>query len=76
MNDRYTTTRMPYARANGAPPVMAGSYSCPELGRTCTRPGAYDAMALPSLFNGRLRAPRGAAALITAPPVDSSEATE
>lgn len=57
MNDRYTTTRQPYARATGAPPVMAGSYTCPELGRTCTRPGAYDAMALPSLFNGRQRAP-------------------
>jgi hypothetical protein len=57
MNDRYATTRQPYARANGAPPVMAGNYTCPELGRTCTRPGAYDALALPSLFNGRQRAP-------------------
>ncbi|MDP9891258.1 hypothetical protein J2W32_000355 [Variovorax boronicumulans] len=69
MNDRYTTTRMPYARANGAPPVMAGSYTCPELGRTCTRPGAYDAMALPSLQNGRQKFPAGlCAADNTEPP--------
>lgn len=62
MNDRYTTTRMPYARAAGAPPVMAGNYTCPELGRTCTRPGAYDAMALPSLQNGRQKHPTAPAA--------------
>lgn len=62
MNDRYATTRMPYARATGAPPVMAGTYACPELGRTCTRPGAYDAMALPSLQNGRQKHPAGHAA--------------
>jgi hypothetical protein len=59
MNDRYVTTRAPYARATGAPPVMAGNYTCPELGRTCTRPGAYDAMALPSLQNGRQMPPAG-----------------
>jgi hypothetical protein len=66
MNDRYATTRMPYARATGAPPVMAGVYSCPELGRTCTRSGAYDALVLPSLFNGVQRervAPAQAAAV-------------
>ena len=27
-------------------------YKCPELGRTCLRPGAYDAYDLPSLYNG------------------------
>jgi hypothetical protein len=61
MKDRYNTTRIPYARATGAPPVMAGNNTCPELGRTCTRPGAYDAMALPSLVNGRRLAPPGQA---------------
>lgn len=30
------------------------SYKCPELGRTCQRPGAYDAFALPSLI-GKVR---------------------
>ena len=25
-------------------------YTCPELGRTCHRPGAYDAFDLPSLY--------------------------
>ena len=29
-------------------------YTCPELGRTCYRPGAYDFLALPSLINGKL----------------------
>lgn len=61
MNDRYATTRMPYARATGAT-VMAGNYTCPELGRTCTRPGAYDALALPSLQNGQQKYPLGLAA--------------
>jgi len=27
-------------------------YLCPELGRTCTRPGAYDAFDLPSVYAG------------------------
>ena len=27
-------------------------YLCPELGRTCTRPGAYDAYDLPSMYAG------------------------
>ena len=27
-------------------------YTCPELGRICMRPGAYDAYDLPSLYNG------------------------
>lgn len=30
-------------------------YLCPELGRTCRRPGAYDAYDLPSLYNGELK---------------------
>lgn len=32
------------------------SYTCPELGRTCTRPNAYDAFNLPSLY-GNVRRP-------------------
>lgn len=48
MSERYSTTRIPYARALGAPPVMRGTYDGAELGRTCLRPGAYDAFALPS----------------------------
>lgn len=27
-------------------------YTCPELGRTCTRPGAYDAFEHPSIYAG------------------------
>ena len=30
-------------------------YLCPELGKTCHRPGAYDAYALPSLYDGVLK---------------------
>ena len=32
------------------------TYSCPELGRTCTRPNAYDAYDLPSVY-GDVRRP-------------------
>lgn len=28
------------------------AYMCPELGRTCTRAGAYDAFDLPSVYAG------------------------
>ncbi|WP_390342319.1 hypothetical protein ACFJIS_18885 [Variovorax boronicumulans] len=35
------------------------AYTCPELGRTCMRPGAYDAHALPSLIAGERRYPDG-----------------
>jgi len=28
------------------------AYSCPELGRTSNRPGAYDAYDLPSIYGG------------------------
>lgn len=28
------------------------TYSCPELGRTCYREGAYDAYELPSIYGG------------------------
>lgn len=36
------------------------AYGCPELGRTCHRPGAYDAFTLPSLIGSERRMPRGA----------------
>ena len=55
MSERYTTTRIPYARPVGAPPVMAGTYDGADLARTSARPGAYDALQLPSLQNGRRR---------------------
>ena len=32
------------------------TYTCPELGRTCNRPNAYDAFELPSLY-GVVRRP-------------------
>ena len=53
---------VPRART-GTPAAGAAStgYACPELGRTCHRPGAYDAFALPSLIFGEQRVPRGAA---------------
>lgn len=38
---------------------MSGAYACPELGRTCFRPGAYDAFELPSLIGSRLHFPDG-----------------
>ncbi|WP_447775682.1 hypothetical protein [Variovorax boronicumulans] len=53
MSERYSTTRIPYARALGAPPVMGGTYDGADLARTSARPGAYDALQLPSLHNGR-----------------------
>jgi hypothetical protein len=49
-------------KRTGAPaaPASAG-YACPELGRTCHRPGAYDAFALPSLIFDERRVPRSVA---------------
>lgn len=31
------------------------TYACPELGKTCNRPGAYDAFELPSLIGSERR---------------------
>lgn len=59
MSERYTSARMPAARAVGAPSVMAGTYNGAELASRSSRPGAYDALSLPSLVNGERR-PRGA----------------
>lgn len=33
-------------------PVQYTPYKCPELGRTCLRPNAYDAFDLPSVYAG------------------------
>ena len=55
---RYTSTRKPAAKPV-ARNLMKGSYPCPELGRTCQRPGAYDAFDLPSLHGSRLHYPDG-----------------
>ena len=42
-------------------PFSPDSYSGAELQATCPRPGAYNAFALPSLFNGARRTPPQAA---------------
>lgn len=49
----------PHTSVDGPSATLpAWAYTCPELGRTCMRPGAYDAFDLPSLFNGRRHYPR------------------
>lgn len=55
---RYTQARTPAVRPV-ASAFMSGTYTCPELGRTCHRPGAYDAFELPSLMGSRLHYPDG-----------------
>lgn len=55
---RFAQTRVPPARSTGKD-LMSGTYTCPELGRTCQRPGAYDAFDLPSLFGRRAHFPDG-----------------
>lgn len=37
---------------------MVGSYPCPELGRTCHRPGAYDFLDIPSVYGNERKAYR------------------
>lgn len=68
--ERYSTARVPYARALGAPSVMAGEYIGNELELRSARPGAYDALAIPSLVNGRrgTRTTSTAAALLPTEP--------
>lgn len=34
---------------------MGGDYTCPELGRTCHRVGAYDFLEIPSVFGSERR---------------------
>jgi hypothetical protein len=58
MSERYTTARVPAARPSG----IARSnepYTCPELQRTCMRPGAYDIVGRPSLIGNKLHYPDG-----------------
>lgn len=49
----------PNTAATSAP--KSYGYGCPELGRTCLRPGAYDAFALPSLIGKERRKPKASA---------------
>lgn len=53
----------------GSATPSTDAYTCPELGRTCMRPGAYDALALPSLIAGERRYPDGRVERAAAPPV-------
>ena len=46
-NGQYTPATM-----GSRHPIPKGTYHCPELGRTCMRPGAYDAFDLPSMYAG------------------------
>ncbi|WP_219209477.1 hypothetical protein [Variovorax boronicumulans] len=61
--DRYKSRRSarPATHVEYAPAPTTKGYTCPELGRTCHRPGAYDAFSLPSRFGNEWRMPRGAA---------------
>lgn len=50
------TARTAVQVEHGCAPTTKG-YTCPELGRTCHRPGAYDAFSLPSRFGNEWRTP-------------------
>ncbi len=39
-------------------PIPRETYGGAELGKTCLRPGAYDAYSLPSVFGNQIRTPR------------------
>lgn len=43
----------------GSATLRASAYTCPELGRTCQRPGAYQALDLPSIIGNERRWPDG-----------------
>lgn len=47
--------------------LRADAYTCPELGRPCARPGAYDAFDLPSLYGRCLHFPDGRVVAADAP---------
>lgn len=73
MNDRYATQRVPYARPAGVVhPVEI--YDGADLAATCPRPGAYDAMKLPSRLNGRTTTPPAPAQTIVPPRAVTSRA--
>lgn len=57
--ERHAAAQRPVVSV--APAWTAEAYKCPELGRTCHRPGAYDAFTLPSRFGSELREPKSAA---------------
>ena len=65
----YTTARVPHARALGAPSKMAGSYKGLELQMGTTRPGAYDALKLPSRM-GEVRTTPGERPKAITPPIE------
>ena len=64
---KYSSARIPAARALGAPSVMHGTYTGAELERTSSRPGAYDALTIPSRIGGRLVTPIELHAEVNAP---------
>lgn len=53
MMERYTTARVPYARATGIDRTGSSAYTCPELS-ICHRPGALASQQLPSRMGNRL----------------------
>lgn len=54
--ERYTTSRIPFARPAGVEHPRE-AYDGADLAQRCTRRGAYDALRLPSRFNGRSSEP-------------------
>lgn len=66
--ERYTTSRIPFARPAGVEHPRE-AYDGADLAPRCTRPGAYDALRLPSMFNGRSAHPVEPKAPPPAPPI-------
>ena len=57
---KYAKDKLPEIVQSGRIEWKHSVYTCPELGQTCLRPGAYDAFKLPSLMLGVLVYPQGA----------------
>lgn len=57
MNDRYATTRKAAARPMATSSALGGTYDGAELKTRSSRPGAYDAFAIPSLMFGKQERP-------------------
>jgi hypothetical protein len=62
VNGTYTITDTGKAALNNGTAVrgaitskLEGTYLCPELGRTCHRPNAYDFLDVPSRYNDERR---------------------
>lgn len=68
---RYIATALRVAEASPqsgpSATLPSWAYTCPELGRTCARPGAYAAFDLPSLYGSRLHFPDGRVVAVDAP---------